>query len=321
MKIMHPLTIIRNIFYGFMMGSAEVVPGVSGTAISLMLGFYHKVVDTMFNITEVLRVGVAFLIRKATFKELWDQVFKFDFLFLIPLVIGVLLSGILLPSLVLYLFENYPAYLYAFLFGLAISVTVVPLKAVNLKDPKQVFIAVVAFLIAFYILGISPATSGSSDRPGYLMLFFGGIAGISGMILPAVSGGFILIILGLYYYIVEAIRDIVHLKVTVEQIVDLTVFTTGVGIGFLTFSRILKHFFDNKKDILMSLLLGLIIASYRVVWPFVEKSDGKGEFAVEQVGITQFETKDIVIIVTIALVTAILLTFLTLKHTPEEELV
>jgi len=241
---------------GFLMGSADVVPGVSGGTIAFIMGIYQELLNTikLFNL-KLLR-----MVCKIQFKEVLDYLpWKF---------IGFLGAGILfaiasLVHLISWALEHHETYLLSLFFGLVAASIFIVLK--GLKPNMGVFASVlIGSVFAWWLVGLPP--SESSHAP--MILFLSGMIAITAMILPGISGSFILLVLGQYAYVIKAIKEL--------ELFTIAMVAAGCLVGITGFSRILSWLLARHYQITVGLLAGFMIGSLRKIWPFKsELSSGK----------------------------------------------
>ena len=237
------------------MGVANVIPGVSGGTIALVTGIYEELINSLKSFDKT-----AFkLILKFDFKSFVKHT---NFYFLLAVFGGSIISVFSIASLFKYLFNNYPLFIWAFFFGLIlISILYVGKtikKWTNSTYSSLLFGIVVAVLFTY----VSPA----NENDNLLFIFFCGIIGISGMILPGLSGSFILILLGNYeLLLVKAVTDL--------NIMILTVFFLGSIVGVLLFSHVLAWLLKKYKDQTLATLTGFITGSLMLIWPWKKISE------------------------------------------------
>lgn len=234
---------------GIAMGAADVVPGVSGGTIAFITGIYEELIDSLNKIS--------FAALKVLFKEgpvaFWKYVNGTFFLFLF---VGILTSIFTLAKLVSFLLETYPIQIWSFFFGLIIASVWLVVKTIRKWNIGVALSLVVGIVVAFYIAQIQ--TVGQAQSNLYILL--SGALAICAMILPGISGSFILVILGSYHIVLNGIREM--------DLVVLGLFATGCIIGLLAFSRILKFLFAHFRELLVALLTGFMIGSLYKVWPW-----------------------------------------------------
>jgi putative membrane protein len=242
---------LRLFFTGFAMGTADIVPGVSGGTIAFILGIYDRLVASIKQMTgstvrDVLRGRFRVALTTAPLP------------FILPLLIGIGVAAFSLANLLSWLLREHPLYVWAFFFGLvAASITVVTGR-VRIWTLQGVAAFAVAAIGAYVLLGIAPVTT--PETP--LAVFVAGSIAICAMILPGISGSFILIILGKYDQILEA--------VTQRDVLTLGIFFLGALAGIALFSRLLSWLMAKQHDLMVLVLAGLMLGSLRKVWPWKE---------------------------------------------------
>lgn len=234
---------------GMAMGAADVVPGVSGGTIAFISGIYQELVETISGIN----LGLLKLWKEEGFKAFWK---KSNASFLVALLTGILISVFSLMKLVHYLLENHPIPLWAFFFGLVLASVIYIGKQITKWNITTVFSLVLSAVTAFMItkLGVSQGT----DNLGYL--FLSGAIASCAMILPGISGSFILVLMGAYATITEAVHNMDIKKILVVGL--------GVITGLLSFSHLLKWLFNNYKNTTLAVLTGFILGSLNKIWPW-----------------------------------------------------
>lgn len=236
---------------GMGMGAADVVPGVSGGTIAFISGIYEEFVNSLKSIDHKA-IQVLFKQGVAPF---WKHI---NGNFLVALFSGIFISILSLAKVITYLLEHFPVQLWSFFFGLIIASSI----SVGAKIRKWnigAFIGIaVGTAIAYYITVATPA-----QTPEALwFVFLSGMIAICAMILPGISGSFILLLLGKYKYILGSISDF-DLKV-------LITFAIGCGAGLLSFSHLLSWMFKRFHDVTIAVLTGFMIGSLNKVWPWKE---------------------------------------------------
>lgn len=240
---------IRYFLTGFAMGSADIVPGVSGGTIAFIAGIYEKLIDSIKLLSgDVLKKFLTFKI-----KEGFSLI---PFSFLIPLGIGLLTAVFTLSKGLSYALDTYPVYIWSFFFGLILSSILLVKKRISVWKTRDYITLIIAACLAFVLVGLVPV-----ETPATLLAFFiSGSIAITAMILPGISGSFMLLIMGKYQQILDAVTSL--------DIVTLLVFLAGAAIGIALFSRLLSWLFKHYHDIMIAILTGLMIGSIRKVWPW-----------------------------------------------------
>ena len=242
-------SILRLYFKGVAMGAADIVPGVSGGTIALISGIYEELIFTLKNIN----LSLLKTLFKDGFKVFWKSL---NGNFLSVLLLGIASSVILLAQVIVFLLENHEFKIWGFFFGLIISSAFLIIKDVNPLNTIQIIWILSGIVIAALI-----SLSNTTQIPDTdIYIFLTGSIAITAMILPGISGSFILLLLSKYEYIITAIKEL--------NIRTLLVFALGCIFGLIIFSRILHFLFQNYKMNLLSLLSGFLIGSLIKIWPF-----------------------------------------------------
>ncbi|MGM9759344.1 MAG: DUF368 domain-containing protein [Parabacteroides sp.] len=236
---------------GMGMGAADVVPGVSGGTIAFIVGIYEELINSIKSINgHSLR-----LLFTGKIADFWKSV---NGSFLLSLVTGIAISVFSLAKIVTYLLENQPILVWAFFFGLVAASTWFVAKDVQRWNIKTLVGFLVGAMLAFYITMATPA-----ETPTHLLfIFLCGAIAICAMILPGISGSFILVLLGKYFYIMEAVKS---LKVNI-----LLIFLCGAAVGITSFSRLLSYALRKFHDVTIATLAGFMLGSLGKVWPWKE---------------------------------------------------
>jgi len=236
---------------GSMMGAADAVPGVSGGTVAFIAGIYQELIGSLS------KLGPAALkvLFTGGIAECWDYV---NGRFLMVLLAGMLTSIVLLSNVVLYLLSTYPQLLWGFFFGLICASSIVLSKNIEQWDVKSSALFVLGALTSFAITSMSSAVIEVS----VVTIFLGGMLAICAMILPGVSGSFILLMLGLYSEVLGAVKNF--------DFVVLSIFAMGCMSGLLCFSKVLNWLFSQYRNFTMALLTGFLLGSLNKVWPWKE---------------------------------------------------
>ena len=244
---------------GMAMGAADVVPGVSGGTIAFIAGIYDELINSIKSIN-MHSLKLLFTGKIAAF---WKAV-NGNFLF--ALLLGIAISVFSLSKLITYLLLNEPVLVWSFFFGLVLASTWFVTKDIKGWNWKTVAGFVGGAVIAYYITVATPAETSTN----LMFIFLCGAIAICAMILPGISGSFILVLLGKYFYVMEAVKTL--------DLVVLGVFAFGAALGITSFSRVLSYALKNFRNITLSVLSGFMLGSLNKVWPWkeVEKlvSDG-----------------------------------------------
>lgn len=241
---------------GLLMGIADIIPGVSGGTIALITGIYERLVKAVNSVNDLF-VRELF---KLNFKKLFKNFKKFDFALLIPLIIGIALAFLTLAHLMDYLLIEKTALTYAFFFGLILSSAIFLFKQAGKFKVFDSLFLVIGLLFAVWIAGLNSLDANHS----LLVLFFSGAIAICAMILPGISGAFILVLLGQYEFMINTIKNLVFS--------NIAIFGIGAIVGLLSFSRLLTYLLKKHHGKTMLLLTGLMIGSLRVPYEKIVSS-------------------------------------------------
>ncbi len=242
---------------GACMGAADVIPGVSGGTIAFIMGIYDEFVGSLASINmEAVR-----LLLGGKFKEFWKHI---NGSFLLSLVIGIGCSVVALAGLMQYLLAHHPIQTWAFFFGLIVASSLFIIRGIKGWAVREIL-----FLVFGVFLGVVICTLSPTQTPDDLwFIFLSGALAICAMVLPGISGSFILLILGKYEYIMGAISDLVSGVNFGENLLILSVFGVGVVVGILAFSKFLHWLLARWQKETMIVLAGFIIGSLVKVWPW-----------------------------------------------------
>jgi len=233
------------------MGAADVVPGVSGGTIAFISGIYEELIDSISKVN----LATLKLWKKEGFAEMWKEL---NGNFLISLVIGIGLSIITLAKLIRHLLETQPILIWSFFFGLVLASIIYVARQITRWNLGAIILLIAGALTAYFITTLTPQTTNVS----YPYVFLSGALAICAMILPGISGSFILLLLGMYKPVLDAIHD--------KNIGLLATLMLGAVVGLLSFSRLLKWLFDHYENLTLAVLTGFIIGSLNKIWPWKE---------------------------------------------------
>lgn len=250
---------------GIAMGMADVVPGVSGGTIAFISGIYEEFVNSLNSIN-----AEAFkLLFKFRIKDFWKHI---NGSFLLSLATGIAISIVSLSKMIIYLLDNEPVLLWSFFFGLIISSILFIGKQISVWNARVVVALILGVIVSYYITIAEPASSPDSN----IYVFFSGFIAIIAMILPGISGAFILLLMGSYPTIIGAISNLsegvtsANTELIIQSSSMLGIFAVGAVLGLLTFSRILAWMFKNYHNTTLAVLTGFMIGSLNKVWPWKE---------------------------------------------------
>ena len=244
--------ITRNVLRGSFMGAADAVPGVSGGTIALLLGIYERL---LHNIQHCTNLVISVLrIDRATTKRSFQSV---EWHFLLSLLSGVFITFVLLAQIIERLLEKHPTSVAGLFFGLVLASVIVAVFMVSSWNVFRVSLGLAVGIAVFILLGVR---AGPIQQPSLLIFFLSGAIAISAMILPGISGSFFLLMIGMYGSLIEAVNE--------RLLSKLLVFGLGAVLSLSLSARLLSWILRNYRDSVLALLIGLMIGSLRVIWPW-----------------------------------------------------
>lgn len=283
----HFLNYVVIALKGIAMGAADAVPGVSGGTIAFISGIYEELINTISGVN----LSLFKTLKKEGLKTFWTQL---NGNFLVALLTGIIISFVSFMRLAKYLIENHPILIWSFFFGLIVASIFFVGKQITKWNITTIITLIFGALLAYYITTLPSL----SDNNNPFFLFFAGALAICAMILPGISGSFILVILGAYKTLSDAIHDF--------DLKKIALFAIGAIVGLLSFSHVLKWLFKNYHNTTLAILTGFILGSLNKIWPWkstleiLEKSSGKvieftevsdlGTLSIYQQQIANFET-------------------------------
>ena len=234
------------------MGAADIVPGISGGTIAFITGIYEELLEAI----SAVNFNTIKLIKSEGIGTAWKSIHGN---FLLALISGIALSIITLAQLISWLLENQPILLWSFFFGLVLASIIYIGRQISKWVGITVILFILGGILAFYITTLNPLVSENSSS---MFLLLSGAIAICAMILPGISGSFILVLLGAYKPILDAIHE--------KDIQLLTIVITGAIFGLMLFSRILNWLFKHYKNYTLAILSGFILGSLNKIWPWKE---------------------------------------------------
>lgn len=240
---------IKLFLIGFAMGASDIVPGVSGGTIAFIFGIYEELIYSIKKMSgEVLGLVIRGKIKKS--------IEETPFSFLVPVGVGVILAIATLANLLSHLLDTSPVFVWSFFLGLVVASILIVRKRVVTWDVHDFVLLILASVFSYFVVGLVPVQTPATN----LAFFASGAIAIVAMILPGVSGSFILVLLGKYEQVLEAV---VNLDIT-----TLSFIIFGAVLGLSVFARILSWLFEKHHDISVVVLIGLMIGSLRKIWPW-----------------------------------------------------
>ena len=274
---------IQNFCKGMIIGIANIIPGVSGGTLALILNIYEPLIEGIHNISldTVVKFFKLFTFKRQALEEFRDELKSIRFGLLVQVLAGAGLSILLFSSIMTFLIQNYQSPTFGFFFGLIIISIIIPLKMIKKVNFKVILALIIAIVL---IMGLSMLETdagkiqkeeqkilmeeeGMSEVANntpldYAYLVLCGAVAMSTMIIPGVSGSFVLLLMGRYFDVLEAVSSL--------NLAVLGSFALGAILGLLLFSRFLNYLLKNHHDNTMGFLTGLVIGSLWAIWPFKE---------------------------------------------------
>ena len=236
---------------GVFMGIAEIIPGVSGGTIAFITGIYEELINSIKSInTNTLKLLVTF-----KFSAFWRAL---NGTFLITLIFGMLTSILVLSRFIVYLLDDHPFKIWGFFFGLIIASGILIFYQIQKIGIAVLLSFVIGLSIASYIALQAPSITPNTN----FFIFLSGAIAISAMILPGISGSFILVFLSKYEFILKALNSF--------DTAVISIFLAGCIVGLVTFSRVFSYLFKKYNDVVISVLIGFLGGSLFKIWPFYE---------------------------------------------------
>jgi putative membrane protein len=256
---------------GMAMGAADVVPGVSGGTIAFISGIYEELLETI----NAINFGVFKTLKNNGIKAAWKSI---NGNFIVTLFLGIGISIASLAKLISYVLEAHPILIWSFFFGLVLASILYVGKQVKSWNAGSIVSLIIGTGLAFWITILPPLSSSNE----LWFIFVSGMIAICAMILPGISGSFILLLMGSYQTVLVAVKD--------KEFYTIVVFMLGAIMGLLSFSKVLKWMFAKYHDLTIAVLTGFLIGSLNKLWPWkINKellythSDGKKDFLQENV--------------------------------------
>jgi putative membrane protein len=234
---------------GFVMGSSDVVPGVSGGTMAFILGIYEELIHAIHAVDlAFIRRLLSLRIREAFADVPWQ--------FVLALGLGIATAILTLARLLSHVLHVQPVLIWAFFFGLVLASVVVVRKRISYWTPAVLLTTALAAISSYALVGLVPVET--PETPWFL--FLSGALAITAMILPGISGAFILLLLGKYHFVLNAVVS--------GDILTLLVVFAGALVGLISFARVLRWLFHRHHDYTVAALTGLILGALRKVWPW-----------------------------------------------------
>lgn len=231
------------------MGIAEIIPGVSGGTIAFITGIYEELINSIKSVDG----NSIKLLLSLKFSLFWKQI---NGTFLLTLLMGMLTSILALSRVIVFLIDQHPFKIWGFFFGLIIASAIVIFYQVKTLNSKVVVSTLIGLMVSSYIALEAPSSTPNSN----LFIFISGAIAISAMILPGISGSFILVFLSKYEFILSSLNNF--------DVAVISIFIGGCVVGLVTFSRVFSYLFKKYNDVVISVLIGFLLGSLFKIWPF-----------------------------------------------------
>jgi putative membrane protein len=248
------MRLLTHFLQGLLMGGADIIPGVSGGTMALIVGIYRRLIDAISD-----GVSALLLIVRGRIGEGLRALRALPWTLLGPLLTGIALAIVVGSLFIPYLLDTYPVQCRALFFGLVAASLIIPWRERHHHRAWHYGAAALAALVAFFLVGLP--RSGDAADPGMLRVFASAAVAINAMILPGVSGAFLLEVLGLYSATLDALRSL--------DLGYIAVFALGAATGLGAFAKLLGWLLEHHHDATMAVLVGLLAGSLRALWPWV----------------------------------------------------
>lgn len=237
---------------GLLMGTSDIIPGVSGGTMALIVGIYERLIASV-------RAG---LTLPVTLFRGWEatrrQFSEVEWRLVLPLAAGIVTAIVIASKFIPYLLETYPAECRGLFFGLIAASLLIPWRRIGTAGARELALMAAMAVLAFVLTGLP---ENEAHDPGLLRVFLSASIAICAMILPGISGAFLLLVLGMYEVTLEALNAL--------DLAYIGVFVLGAAVGLGLFSRLLHYLLDRHHDLTMAALLGLMAGSLRALWPWL----------------------------------------------------
>ena len=254
------LKFITNLGRGALMGSAEVVPGVSGGTLALIVGIYQMLINSIADLVLSVRQLVGLAPGKASTKTAVSTFKSLPWRLLIPVAIGMGAAVILGAKLIEPLLDEQPIAMKALFFGLVIAGTYVPAHMVTKVGGWSSSFVLLGLISAVFVFFLTGLPQGNMADPSLIVVFFSALIAICALVLPGVSGSFLLLTVGMYDPTIAAVND--------RNFTYLIVFALGAILGLAIFVSLLKWLLENRARVTLVIITGLMLGSLRALWPW-----------------------------------------------------
>lgn len=274
-------TYLLIILKGFILGISNIIPGVSGGTVALILNIYKRIIASIGKLSFITIKSIIRLLsfRRKHFDNFKKEMIHVDALFLVLILFGAAAAFIAFSNLITILLETQHDITYGFFFGLILASIVIPFSKIKNKNFKVflsilIGIAIIIILsllisdeeqiknakIAYEISMASQGIKADIDITRFIIIFFTGMLVTSAMILPGISGSFIALMLGQYFFLLQAVSE--------GKLLILSIFAIGALVGLKLFTKVMNYLFNKCHDVFMAFITGLVLGSLWITWPF-----------------------------------------------------
>ena len=253
-----PIEYLGLVLRGMAMGASDIVPGVSGGTMAFILGIYEELINSIKAVADrdFIKAVTSLNVKKAL------QIFNWPFL--LAVATGILLAAITLSRGLEFLLVNQPVYLWSFFFGLVLASVILVARRIEQWTPKLVAATAIGTIVAWIIVGLVPAQT--PEAPWFLFLC--GALAICAMVLPGISGAFVLVLLGKYQFILGTFNELTEGNITGEAVTTIVAVGAGAAIGIVSFAQLFSWLFKRFPNMAVAVLTGLMLGSLRKIWPW-----------------------------------------------------
>ena len=234
---------------GLFMGSADIIPGVSGGTIALITGIYERLI---FAISSIKFSFIKPLLKGNLSDFKTKLIEEIDFELFIPLALGIGIAFITLAKVISYLLDTHTAYTFSFFLGLILASAYILYTKLDDLNIKLIVITAIGIILSYIFVGLNPIATNHS----LIVIFISGLIAICAMILPGISGSFLLLLLGQYQYMLNALNS--------KNLIEIFVFCIGALIGILGFSKLLNYLLEKYESATMAFLIGIMLGTLRL---------------------------------------------------------
>ena len=255
-----PTALAVNAVRGALIGAAEVVPGVSGGTVALVVGIYERLIASAGHLVSAVRLLVADLPRGRGAAAARDELRRVEWATVLPVLVAMLVSLVTLASVIEPLLEDHPERARALFLGLVLASIAVPAAMVGRWGRRELVLAVVAAVAAVLLTGLPPA---SGTSPSLLLVYVSAAFAICALVLPGVSGSFLLLSIGVYEPTLTAVNE--------RDLTYIAVFGAGALTGLALFVKVLQWLLTRRRRATLAVMTGLMVGSLRALWPWQEE--------------------------------------------------